>query len=933
MSTQPSYEILEQRLKELEEKTAKLQEAETALRQSGERLSQIIQRNPIPTFVINADHRVTHCNEAFEKLNGVSGNEIIGTDNHWMHFYPSRRPLLADLVVNGASEEAIGALYEGKSRKSLTVEGGYEAEAFFPDLGENGKWLLFTAVPLRDNLGHITGAVETLQDVTDRRRAEEAVRQREQRLTQIVRGSSIPTFVIDNNHRITHCNRAFENMIGISSEELIGTCKQWMPFYASERPVLADFLVDNIPEEKIRSRYGGGKFRKSDIVEGAYEAEQFFPDLGETGEWLFATAAPLFDNNEHIAGAIETVQNITEGKRVEEALRKSEKRYRTLLDFVPDPLVVYDIKGRVSYLNPAFTKVFGWTFQELDGKRIEFVPPDKEQETRERIRDLLEHKTVVRYETTRTTKDGRLIDVSLSAALLSERDEDDLPGQVVILSDITQEKRLARQNEAVFRISMALPEYPDIEELLDYINSEVKQLCDAEGANIILKDEENDELFFPGVSYDDSDTQRRVKDIRFPMDQLATGRTIRTGVPQIINDTSLEPEMHIERDKRLGYHTRKLLVVPLKSSDRIIGALTAVNKKHGDYEKADMELLSIIAGTVALSIENARFSDEIKQAYREVSSMNRAKDRVIHHLSHELKTPVSVLIGSLKILRRKLGDLSDDKWKPTLARADRNLQRILEIQYQAQDIVGSRHFLTYDLLTKVLDQCADQFESLLSEEFGEAPVIPRIRKRLEEIFAASELTPRKIDLAEFVRERIKVLQPSFLHRELDILTHSDPVPPILIPEEILQKVFDGLLKNAIENTPDEGKIEIRVQRKDRGAQIEFHDYGTGITAEDQPRIFDGFFTTRTTLDYSSKRPFDFNAGGKGSDLLRMKIFSERHNFVIHMTSTRCGFIPTDADTCPGRISDCVYCKKKEDCYRSGETSFSVTFPAAPGIKS
>lgn len=105
-----------------------------------------------------------------------------------------------------------------------------------------------------------------------------------------------------------------------------------------------------------------------------------------------------------------------------------------------------------------------------------------------------------------------------------------------------------------------------------------------------------------------------------------------------------------------------------------------------------------------------------------------------------------------------------------------------------------------------------------------------------------------------------------------------------------------------------------------------HDYGVGITEESQERIFEGFFSTQRTMDYSSKRPFDFNAGGKGADLLRMKIFSEKYNFNIDLSSTRCRYIPKRDDYCPGRISDCRFCKEKKDCYESGETMATVSFP-------
>jgi len=142
---------------------------------------------------------------------------------------------------------------------------------------------------------------------------------------------------------------------------------------------------------------------------------------------------------------------------------------------------------------------------------------------------------------------------------------------------------------------------------------------------------------------------------------------------------------------------------------------------------------------------------------------------------------------------------------------------------------------------------------------------------------------------------------------------------------VLQKVIDGLVKNAIENTPDEGKIEIHVRKKSEGAELIVRDYGVGITEDAQRRIFEGFFTTQDTMAYSSKRPFDFNAGGKGADLLRMKIFSERYNFTTNMVSTRCRFLPKDTDVCPGRISRCPQCLTIENCHGSGGTTFTIYF--------
>jgi len=923
MASKPTYAELERRIKELEKEAARARAAEEALRENERVLPQMIQGSPIPTFVVSMDHTITHCNKAFENLIGVSAHQILGSKK-WLEAAAAARPYMADFIVDQAPEEEMVWYYSRKCQKSKVIEGAYEAEAFFPKMGEKGKWLLITAAPLRDAEAKLIGAIETLQDITESRETEAALKESEKKLSQIVHGTSIPTFVINDKHTMILCNRAFENLTGIRADQIIGTSAQWMAFYASERPVMADFIVDGASEEDMKQCYGD-RCRKSRVIDGAYEAVDFYPDLGSGGKWLFFTAAPLMDDDKKITGAIETLQDVTERKQGEEALRESEKRYRTLLDFAPYPMVVFTLDGKVSYLNPAFSEVFGWSLDELEGRPIPYVPPGMEQETTQKIKQLFENKVILREETKRMTKDGRILDVMLRAVVFSVSQEEP-EGELVILRDVTQEKRIARNNEAMLRISMALPEYPDLQDLLYYINSEVKSLLGTEGSLTILHDEIKGDLVILGAAYDDMDTEKRAREIRFSMNQLVAGQVIRTGEPMIVNDTSTHRSLHEERDSKLGYKTRNLALVPLKSSDRMIGALCAINKKEGLFDQTDVEMLSMIAGTVALSLENARFSDELKKAYREVTSLNRAKDKVINHLSHELRTPVAILSGSLNILTRRLSALPQETWKPTFERLQRNLDRVVDIQYQVQDIMENKQYRTRGLLTSMIDQCGDELETLLAEECGEKGVVQKIRKRVDELFSVKETTSKELRLEQEVQERLEQLKPHFAHRELDFITHLEPTPPIFLPPDVLQKVIDGLVRNAIENTPDEGKIEVSVRKKNEGAELVVRDYGVGITEDAQRRIFEGFFTTRDTMAYSSKRPFDFNAGGKGADLLRMKIFSERYNFKMDMVSARCRFLAKDTDVCPGRISQCPYCSKIENCHASGGTTFTIHFP-------
>jgi signal transduction histidine kinase len=143
--------------------------------------------------------------------------------------------------------------------------------------------------------------------------------------------------------------------------------------------------------------------------------------------------------------------------------------------------------------------------------------------------------------------------------------------------------------------------------------------------------------------------------------------------------------------------------------------------------------------------------------------------------------------------------------------------------------------------------------------------------------------------------------------------------------EILEDILRGLIKNAIESTPDEGSIRIILVQKDERLLLKVQDSGIGITEDDQKRIFDGLFHTLDTQLYVSKKPYDFGAGGKGLDLFLMKIYGHRFGFDLSIESQRCIYIPTERDICPGRISTCSHCRGPRDCEASGGTTFSLSF--------
>ncbi len=158
-------------------------------------------------------------------------------------------------------------------------------------------------------------------------------------------------------------------------------------------------------------------------------------------------------------------RELAERKKTESILRASEKRYRTFLESSPDPIVVYDMEGVASYVNPAFEQTFKLSREELLGKQIDFVPPEKWPETRDAIKKMLSGQKIQLFETKRMTRDGIILDVQISSTLYLGSDGEPL-GNIVTLRDITARKK-AEEELDKYRVHL--------EELVDERTAELAE--------------------------------------------------------------------------------------------------------------------------------------------------------------------------------------------------------------------------------------------------------------------------------------------------------------------------------------------------------------------------------------------------------------------------------------------------------------------------
>ena len=441
----------------------------------------------------------------------------------------------------------------------------------------------------------------------------------------------------------------------------------------------------------------------------------------------------------------------------------------------------------------------------------------------------------------------------------------------------------------------------NLEALFDLVMQQTASIMSSERASVFLYDTVGEYLW----SRASTDLKQNAVCIS-PHCGIA-GWVFRSQSALIINDPYNDPRFFPGVDKKTGLRTRNILCAPLiNRKQQCIGTLQALNKKVGDFDENDLELLTAVSYYVTIALENARLYEDLK-------ALDKARERAINHLSHEIKTPLSVLGGVLRQIAVKAtaGDLS--KLEKILLRGERNVKRLKALQEQIDDILQCQKLDTVPtpdvsraalhLLDEIFDEEAARYPEILHEMAERLAVF---RKRDE--FAGEE-----IHLATFIKgicERAKV---AVGRRELCLIQTLDEDAVIRTDWNVLEKVCTGLLKNAIENTPDESTIEVRVDKQVDETRITFTDHGVGITVENQKMIFGGFFHTQPTDLYSSKKPYCFNAGGTGADLLRIKSFSERLGFKVEFISRRCPFLPQDKDFCPGKIS--------------GGSTFIVRFPA------
>jgi PAS domain S-box-containing protein len=276
----------------------------------------IIEFLPDPTFVIDLNGKVIMWNSAMEMLTSIHRDAMLGKTNYEyaLPFYKQRRPMLANLIFMPEAE------IEKKYDMVKRIDDALIVEIFIPDFREGGAYLWAKASPLYDpTTGNVVGAIETIRDITERKRAEEEIIRSRRSLADILSFLPDATFVIDLEGKVIAWNSAMEMLTSIPADSMLGkgNYEYALPFYKTRRPMLVDLIF--LPENELEKKYSTVERNGDTLV-----ADVFIPEFRQGGAYFWAKATPLYDpNTGEVVGAIETIRDITDRREMEGRLARS----------------------------------------------------------------------------------------------------------------------------------------------------------------------------------------------------------------------------------------------------------------------------------------------------------------------------------------------------------------------------------------------------------------------------------------------------------------------------------------------------------------------------------------------------------------------------------------------------------------------------------
>ena len=316
-------------------KNLNLKRQKTGVMAQEEFVHNLLEYSAVPTFVIDSSHRVILWNKACEELTGLKASEVLGGDDQWKPFYLEKRPVLADIVVDGAMDD-LSSLYATYAQSPLTPD-GLQAEGWYVSLNGRDRYIIFDAAPVRDNDGRIIAAIETVRDISERKRVEESLRT----LSQVIEQSPAAVVITNREGIIEYVNPHFTKITGYSAEEAVGQ---------NPRILKSGQQTPEFYRNLWRTIIAGGEWHGE------------FRNKRKNGElyWEDASISSVKNDSGVITQFVGVKEDITELKWAEEELKISNEQFRLLLESTAEAIYGVSLLGRCTFANPACARLLGY---------------------------------------------------------------------------------------------------------------------------------------------------------------------------------------------------------------------------------------------------------------------------------------------------------------------------------------------------------------------------------------------------------------------------------------------------------------------------------------------------------------------------------------------------------------------------------------------
>ncbi len=346
-------------------------------------------------------------------------------------------------------------------------------------------------------------------------------------------------------------------------------------------------------------------------------------------------------------------------------------------------------------------------------------------------------------------------------------------------SAIQNYPQLVRKYARLLEVSQQLGSTLELQTLLNGIVEAAKELTESEAASLLLFDSRTNHLYFEAATDNMIEGARRTA---VPVDSSIAGWVYSNSEPLIVEDALRDPRFFREVDVLTDFQTKNILGVPLRTKDKAIGVIEAVNKLEGDYNQEDMRVLQTLAAQAAIAIENSRLFQQ---------------SDLIAEMVHELRTPLGALTAAAHLLQRP--DLPADQRDKLSKTVYQEVQR--------------------------LNGMANDFLELARLESG------RVR-----------FTREPVHLGGLIGECIEIVRPQAEEQDVSLESDLDPsLAPVPGDRDRLKQVFLNLLTNAIKYNRQEGTVRVSLSRVDDRIRAAVADEGKGIPPEYLPHIFERFY--------------------------------------------------------------------------------------------